>query len=140
MSLTSESIVYGCITDTSDLIDAQRREHNRNALAHLPAAEHFQFLNREMFAVPDFQQPKGNFLTEVVHFGSSYEGVEYEWDTWVAQFESLLTQMYWTSAVVHLETELRGTHSFVWTPDGDFHKPGDGNIRVQCEWTHEASY
>lgn len=135
-----ESIVYGCITDTSPALDVERRRQNRLALAHLPANEAWQFLNREMFSVPDHAQPRGDFITEVMHFGSSYGAIEYEWDEWIKQFEALLNKMYWVSATVHLETELRGTHSFVWTPDGDHHRPGSDAMSVKCEWLHETSY
>jgi len=134
----SGSVVYGCITDTSKLDQVERRRVNRLAVAHLPPSESWQFLNREMFSVPENQPAQGHFMTEVMHFGSSYNSIEYEWDQWVAQFEELLRSMYWVTATVHLETELRGTHSFVWTPDGDYHIPGSSDINVKCEWLHET--
>ena len=80
-----------------------------------------------------------NYQTEVLHFGASYKAVEYEWDQWIAQFEQLLSQMYWVSATVHLETELSGTHTFTWEAGGNCHVPGSGEFNVKCEWSHEGA-
>ncbi len=78
------------------------------------------------------------FRTEVLHFGASYQGIEYEWQHWLSQFESLLAKMYWVSVVVHLETELSGVHSFCWESTGDYHHPGAAVTNVRCEWVHES--
>ena len=53
------------------------------------------------------------------------------------KFESLLTQMYWVSAKVHLETELSGMHTFIWEAAGECHEPGDA-LQVRCEWEREG--
>lgn len=138
--MDQESIVYGCIKDTSHLaLDAQRRRCNRDAMLALPSADEWPFLCQEMFSIPAIEAVSGNYQTDVIHFGASYQAVEYEWDQWVSQFESLLSRMYWVSAVVHLETELSGTHTFVWQPTRDYHVPGDGKIEVRCQWSHDGA-
>lgn len=139
--MDQESIVYGCIKDSvSWLSDPERNRVNREAMLSLPGAEEWPFLSREMFAIPTARAGNPHYQTEVMHFGASYKAVEYEWDQWVEQFEQLLKKMYWVSATVHLETELSGTHTFVWEAGGSGHKPGSGHMIVRCEWTHEGTF
>ena len=136
--MDTESIVYGCIKDTVD--GAQERERvriNRDAMLSLPHADEWPFLCQEMFSIPDPVVSSGHYQTEVMHFGASYKAVEYEWNQWLEQFESLLTRMYWVSATVHLETELCGTHTFTWESRRNSHTPGSGDMHVSCQWSHE---
>lgn len=136
--MDQESIVYGCIKDVRLLpSDRERLAANRAAMLALPHAEEWPFLAQEMFSIPQTENFAG-YQTTVMHFGASYKAVEYEWDQWIAQFEALLSQMYWVSATVHLETELAGTHTFIWESTGSFHAPGSGDMEVRCEWSHEG--
>lgn len=138
--MDQESIVYGCIKDARmDIQEGERVLTNRQAMLSLPRADDWPFLCQEMFAIPHVKVNQGNYQTEVMHFGASYKAVEYEWEQWVASFESLLSKMYWVSATVHLETELSGTHTFTWDSNGNCHTPGSGDMRVSCEWSHEGS-
>ncbi|GAB3106339.1 hypothetical protein G8770_07985 [Aestuariicella hydrocarbonica] len=138
--MDQESIVYGCIKDASYYeTDSSRRRINRQALLGLPKADGWPFLCQEMFAIPQVEVDQANYQTEVMHFGASYKAVEYEWEQWIAKFEELLSQMYWVSATVHLETELSGTHTFTWESASDTHIPGSGDMQVRCEWSHEGS-
>ena len=132
----SESVVYGCIKNI--VVDETGRDHNRNAMQQLPSAESWSLVNREMFSLPGQQPMDTDMMTEVVHFGASYQGVEHEWNYWLEQFESLLRKMYWVSATVHLETEMSGLHSFVFATDGEAHRPEQSDIRIRCEWVKEA--
>ena len=138
--MESESIVYGCIRDwPSDDPELRRlrRETNHGVLAELPAGELWPFLGREMFSF--CKAPgAGLYQTQVIHFGASYRTVEYEWGLWIKQFEALLKRLYWASAVVHLETELNGTHTFRWESDSGFHSPQEGELRVRCAWEREG--
>lgn len=137
--MDQESIVYGCIKNSLvPFMEAESVRANRAAMLSLPRADEWPFLSQEMFSIPQLEARPANYQTEVMHFGASYKAVEYEWDQWVAQFESLLSRMYWVSATVHLETELSGTHTFIWEASGTGHKPGSGNMRVRCEWSHEG--
>jgi hypothetical protein len=136
----SESIVYGCIRDwPSDDPELRRlrRETNRGVLAELPAGELWPFLGREMFSFCDLPGA-GLYQTQVIHFGASYGAIEYEWNLWIEAFEALLKRLYWASAVVHLETELNGMHTFRWESDSGFHSPQEGGIRVRCAWEREG--
>ena len=138
--MDQESIVYGCIKDGASRIgNAERIRINREAMLSLPHADEWPFLSQEMFSIPQIEMPTSSYQTEVMHFGASYKAVEYEWDQWIAQFEALLSKMYWVSATVHLETELSGTHTFTWESQGSYHKPGSGDMQVRCEWSHEGS-
>lgn len=137
--LDQESIVYGCIKDLGHLeTRSKRRQVNREAMLSLPSGEDWLLLHQEMFAIPSLQEVAGQYQTDVMHFGASYRAVEYEWDQWIATFESLLRQMYWVSATVHLETELSGIHTFTWTSLSDSHVPGVSDVQVQCEWSRES--
>ena len=132
----SESVVYGCIKNiAADGID---RQHNHRAMQQLPSAETWSLVNREMFSLPGNPPADTEMMTEVVHFGASYQGVEHEWNYWLEQFESLLRKMYWVSATVHLETEMSGLHSFVFDTDGEAHRPEQSDIQIRCEWVKEA--
>ncbi|MBN7117783.1 hypothetical protein [Ectopseudomonas oleovorans] len=138
--MESESIVYGCIRDwPSDDPELRRlrRETNRGVLAELPAGELWPFLGREMFSFCDLPGA-GLYQTQVIHFGASYGAIEYEWNLWIEAFEALLKRLYWASAVVHLETELNGMHTFRWESDSGFHSPQEGGIRVRCAWEREG--
>jgi len=137
--MDQESIVYGCIKDIPDTTNyAERMRINREAMLSLPKAEEWPFICQEMFSIPE-NNALNNYQTEVMHFGASYKAVEHEWDQWIAQFESLLSKMYWVSATVHLETELSGTHTFTWKTHGNCHIPGADQVQVKCEWSHEGS-
>ncbi|AQZ36262.1 hypothetical protein BHQ29_16165 [Pseudomonas sp. LPH1] len=115
-----------------------RRETNHGVLAELPAGELWPFLGREMFSFCDLPGA-GLYQTQVIHFGASYGAVEYEWNLWIEAFEALLKRLYWASAVVHLETELNGMHTFRWESDSGFHSPQEGGLRVRCAWEREGA-
>jgi hypothetical protein len=138
--MDQESIVYGCIKDIpEDTHYSERLRTNRAAMLSLPSADEWPFICQEMFSIPQNDALNNNYQTEVMHFGASYKAVEHEWDQWIAQFESLLSKMYWVSATVHLETELSGTHTFTWEANGNSHVPGSGKMQVRCEWSHEGA-
>lgn len=139
--MESESIVYGCIRDwSSDDPELRRirRETNHGVLADLPAGELWPFLGREMFSFCDLPGA-GLYQTQVIHFGASYGVIEYEWNLWIEAFEALLKRLYWASAVVHLETELNGIHTFRWESDNGFHSPQESGLRVRCAWEREGA-
>lgn len=140
MESDSESIVYGCIRDfpaDNPLESRMRRAHNRVVLDSLPGDHSWTFLGRTMFSSCE-QLGSGIYQTQVIHFGASYQTVEYEWSLWVAEFEALLKRLYWASAVVHLETELNGRHTFRWESDGSSHSPRENPPHVRCAWEREG--
>ena len=138
--MDQESIVYGCIKDVIGVAQSDRRITNRKAMLSLPQADDWPYLSREMFAFPRVEHSADLYQTEVMHFGASYRAIEYEWNAWMKKFEELLDKMYWVSAVVHLETELAGVHTFTWDSKGDGHQPGTGIGNVRCEWSQENSF
>lgn len=136
--MAPESIVYGCIKDGFKAHgDNKWRLHNRRVISRLPAADEWTYLTRDMFSAP----PMGvadSFQTGVMHFGASYKAIEYEWSQWMVQFEALLTKLYWVSAIVHLETELHGNHTFTWCSGDASHRPGDSVQFSRREWSRES--
>ena len=81
---------------------------------------------------------EGVYQTQIIHFGASYRAVEYEWALWVRHFEALLNELYWTSAVVHLETELNGIHTFRWETESGSHSPHQRDLRMRCAWERDG--
>lgn len=139
-----ESIVYGVIRH----LPSTRREQGTNeqsqnwsAIQNLPVGfdDEHALIKREMFSMSGDDIFSGTFHTRLIHFAASYRAVEYEWETWLKQFEELLKGMYWVSATVHLETELSGKHTFHWH-DEQGHEPSLADLRMVCEWEREASF
>ncbi|MFT7558623.1 MAG: hypothetical protein ACI93R_000518 [Flavobacteriales bacterium] len=141
-SFDSESVVYGYIRDLNVREQDLRQLENFSAVSRLEAQHASSFLSREMFSLPEKVSSEFDEGLEpesyLIHFGSSYLGVEYEWKQWLAQFEGLLKKMYWVSAVVHLETEISGRHIFQWGVSSDEHKPGEHIQANQLEWVRES--
>lgn len=141
--MDQESIVYGCIKGLSPSGDDDLLRHtrgvNRGVMQTLPRVDDWNFLCREMFSLPPDHPDHGGSHTEVMHFGASYVGVEYEWDAWLAEFESMLRSMYWVSATVHLETELSGVHTFTWESRRNFHEPGSSEMYIRSSWQQEGA-
>ena len=138
--MQQQSIVYGYIKSADGFDDDRRYDHNisnRKALIGLPVQDTCSLITRDMFSIPSIFSRDVNPSSHVIHFGYSYQSIEYEWGLWLRQFETLLQKMYWDSVVVHLETELSGTHTFVWDSGDIDHIPSDTPLNVRCEWQHE---
>lgn len=136
-----ESIVYGRIKDLTTLPnDAERRRTNRLAMLTLPQAEDWACLSRDMFSIPATRKNDESYQSEVIHFGASYAGIEYEWKNWMKNFEELLKLMYWVSATVHLETPYHGTHTFQWHANAIAHDPSKPWQNVITEWEQESYF
>jgi hypothetical protein len=141
--MSNQSVVYGCIKVTlpgNNPEDVRkRRAINRSVLTNLPPTDEWPLLSCDMFSLPSDSLNLDVLTSDVLHFGHAYHGIEHEWDQWIERFEAVLRQMYWETAVVHLETELRGTHTFVWVCEEGDHRPDQGRMSVRCEWTREAN-
>ncbi|WP_119395590.1 hypothetical protein [Salinibius halmophilus] len=136
----SESLVYGLIVDEPDSDPdylATARRHNRQVIQSLGFEDGFPAIISTQFSVHGGMQGFGTHQPQLIHFSMSYPGVEYYWQTWLKKFESVLAQLYWTSARVQLETELSGKHCFSWTSDQTRHLPNQGIVIATCEWAHD---
>ena len=116
-----EVIVYGCIQGAQG-----RREKdldplqlwNAPVIAELPEEGEWPWLVRGMFALPA-PWPQGTYQSQLIHFGASLKdepGDRAVWEQWLQKFEALLRNLYWFSAVVHLETEFEPDRVYRWTP------------------------
>lgn len=132
-----DSVVYGYIQDFSGS-DALRAKENISVVTSLPDPEELTLLNKGMFSSPQHKTALGDSASYLIPFGACYEGIEYEWNSWMKSFESLLRQLYWVDAVVHLETPNNGRHSFNWLLEQNEHLPGQDIHASQLEWVHEG--
>lgn len=140
--MSQESIVYGCIKGAKGhtVEDVQQFNRiNQAVLQALPVLDDWPAINRNMFSVVRQASATEIASTDLIHFGYSYAGIEYEWKAWLKKFEQLLQQMVWQSVVVHLDTELSGLHTFLWETDGNTHQPNANNFNIRCEWNHELA-
>ncbi len=141
-----ESIVYGHIreippSETNE--NLLRSRINRSVILSLPRSfdDEWPYFCSPMFAMPGKDTLEGSYHSRLIYFAASYRAIEQCWAHWLEQFESLLNRMYWTSAVVHLETETRGKHVFHWAAEGATHLPGNSKVsRVACEWERELAF
>lgn len=138
--MESESIVYGYIRDYSMAdVDEQRKRSltNLQAIQALPEGDGWELFHRDLFGCNHLETLAPQ--SQVIHFGSSYRSIEYEWAMWMQHFENLLKRMYWASAVVHLETETNGTHTFRWESEQHNHQPSEDDLQVRCVWERDSS-
>lgn len=115
------TIVYGNIIGApwkpEDYHKLQRL--NKTIISKLPETDNtYPWISKNMFLVPDPDFDK-MYREQVIVIGASYKSVEQEWDEWLDKFETILNQLYWTSATIHLDTELQGQHIYEWTIDAD---------------------
>ncbi len=139
----NESIVYGYIRSNHALSHQQKQSAeltNRRALITLPSLDANSFLCREFFSTPSVVNYDDRLQSSIIHFGGSYEGIEYEWGLWIKSFEQLLQKMHWDSVVVHLQTELSGVHTFTWDSGDHAHIPSTAPLNIRCEWQHEVGF
>ena len=138
--MTDESTVYGYIKKSAESDEQSNYLHhsvNRQAIKSLPSMDYSALIHQEHFSIPHIYHYDEMSTSSVIHFASVCRGVEYEWNTWIAEFETLLQKMYWHQVVVHLETELSGLHTFTWQSDNEVHVPNQSSLEVRCEWQHE---
>lgn len=132
-----QSILYGMIAGPGDGPKlTPLKLHNQCVIESLPTDDEWPWLTRAMFAFPA-PWPQGTYQEQVIHFGLSikdflwtqsnqtteptlphrglYEGVT----KWILKLESLLRQMYWYSAQVHIYTEIELNHVYRYVPSTD---------------------
>lgn len=123
-SALQETIVYGyirAIAEGPSELDRQRRHANLCALAALPAADSGELVHSGMFGD---QCGADVAAVQVIHFAQCRAGLEYQWDSWIEQFEALLRRLCWSRVTVQLETAALGTHTFHWVASVGGYCPG----------------
>jgi len=111
-----QSLIYGVIETFS--VGTQRPEADERtqaALSALPDDDEWPFLVRSMFSATFNEHVSVAYLYRPIHFAASLKEVEGEWEEWLVKFERLLAKLDGITAVVHLETELVGTHTYHWS-------------------------
>jgi hypothetical protein len=116
--VSEEARVYGCIVgihgSTADWYGLYRLNHA--AVEALPSEDDYPPLTRGMLTVPmDFGRPGTAFYREqLIHFGASFNHLSEYWHLWLAKFEGLLRQLYWSEVRVHLQLELHDAYDYRW--------------------------
>jgi hypothetical protein len=91
---------------------------NSDVLAQIPEDDDWPWVVRGIFALPA-PYPQGTYRQQIIHFGLSIKDEPSNrriWDVWLAKFERILRQLYWSSAVAHLETDFEPPRVFEWLP------------------------
>jgi len=130
--MNHESNVYGYIQYDQRSANS---ECNQTCVANLPTEPDDRLLWRGMFNI----STRTDTGSGLIHFAACYDGIEYEWEHWLSQFQQLLQRMRWENATVHLETLFSGNHTFNWeNEEGLTTESSLGKVR--CEWTRESSF
>ena len=106
-----------------------------DVLNRLSTTDDWPPLVRGMFALPA-AWPVGTYRQQVIHFGGSFKDESIGLGTlWVGKFEGLLRQLYWLTAVVHVETEIGLPRVWRWTPtDAALARLGTGDPPPMDDW------
>jgi hypothetical protein len=90
-------------------------EFNASAIAKLPKEQERPEVTPAMFTVPRVGDPGiPRYRLQVIHFGASYNGLAWDWPTFLDKFESLLKTMAWTKAHLLLDADLLGDFQYQW--------------------------
>lgn len=132
--MSFESCVYGYIKFDRRFDNSQT--HNQHCLSALPQFSEDVLLWQGMFHLA----LRHDSNSCMIHFAATYDGVEYEWERWVSQFQSMLASMHWDHATVHLETAHSGSHVFSWEYEDIADSDGGFTGNIRCEWTRESAF
>ncbi len=131
-----ELIIYGVIEGAVAGQRSHSHLHGRNeaVIESLPETDDWPWLTRAMFQLPA-GRPQGTYRTQIIHFGLSMkDGIPlnrsggyddgyhpiHSWrhpardsiTGWIEKFETLLRQMYWFGADVHVHTDFEPDRKF----------------------------
>ena len=119
--------VYGCIEGAYRFRDFVLYAKNKEAVDTLPEEDTWPPLDRAMFGVPmPLSRAKpGFYRIQMIHFGTCINHFDLYWADWLQKFETLLTQMYWYKAHIHLDLSgsALGNYEYLWkVEDNDTYK------------------
>jgi hypothetical protein len=115
-----EAIIYGVIAGaTRSFGDDFRSLYDLNAkvISSLPCDDNHPWVDRSIFALPG-DYPNGTYRRQIMHFGLSIKDNPYDLDKfiveWLSKFESILKQLYWVSARLHIDRDF-GSSEYEWS-------------------------
>jgi hypothetical protein len=116
--MSHESIVYGFIAGATFRGEDYRKYQKENlSIIGTLSDDEWPFLSASMFSAPDIDSPrKGTFRAHVLHFGGSFNGLQFdEVPLWITKFEKLLSRLFWFEATAHILTDyIDGAYRFQW--------------------------
>ena len=105
--MSESSIVMGRIMT----YNREDHFHNLRVSQDLPSQQNgYTNFTREMFCTNSLAGKD----TWVSGFARSYKNIEHQWKLWIDEFENLIRKLRWQSINVVLETEMFGTHQYMW--------------------------
>ncbi len=108
--------IYGCIDGGMWITTDWQRLHvlNEQVIADLPDSDTYPPLCQGMFAIT---RGKGTrWQTQSIHFAWSAKNLDDNFLEWRQKFESLLKRLYFWKARLHIEQEIDGDATLIWTP------------------------
>jgi uncharacterized protein with von Willebrand factor type A (vWA) domain len=74
-----------------------------------------------MFSAPETDAAKGTFRAQIIHFGGSMNGLNFDAiPAWLSKFEGVLRGLYWVNASAHILTDyIDGAYQFNWSAHRD---------------------
>ena len=114
--MPSETTIYGALFGSPGPVESPYwlYVNNRKALGYLPASDSWPPLDRTFCTIPMTTGKSGFYRTQMIHFALSFEDFEPVWPVWLAKFESLISELYWTKIRLHLESEAYGSFDYCW--------------------------
>lgn len=124
------SIIYGHILCDDSVPDSL--QHNSQVLERLPEAG--VYVVRKMFSLLPYSKAHAYYGT-LIHFAAYYKEFWILDDDWITEYESLLSQLFWSSSqLIHTYSGQR----FTWSP-GSPEEEGAQRWKVSSRQTF-ASY
>ena len=101
------SIVFGRISTYGK----EEIEYNIKVISRLPSEkDEYALFTKEMFN----RNTLNGKMNYTFGFARSYKNIEYSWGDWIDEFEKLIRTLKWESINIILETEMFGTHQYLW--------------------------
>ncbi len=117
-----EVIIYGVIVGAPYKVgEAYTELQNRNEriIRSLKKDQDWPWVDSSIFALPG-PHPIGTYRRQIIHFGLSMKDdaddyLEW-WNMWLAKFENILRQLFWTSVRLHIERDFGPEkQEYTWT-------------------------
>lgn len=114
--MSEQGMIFGCIFAHGSIGSEKSLEfyqYNKKVIETLPERIDWQtntLVSKDMFTVP---MPNENefYRIQMIHFGASFNHLDYHWETWLSQFEALLKRLFWSETYLYIQAEMFLSHT-----------------------------